>query len=154
MVALTPVHFLGVAAAPTLAHSVVLPGAGAGAIPHPDLALRFAVAVMHPTADPVLPPDGPGPGLGPGLFLALRPNAELVPVPAPTTHEVRVVAAAHIVARSLGGQNGTPNPRRRLLGADVMIRTLARLLLSVGTNHGVEAIREHRLAVDRPILVW
>lgn len=152
MVALTPVRFLGVAAAPTLAHSLVLPGAGAGAIPHPDLALRFAVAVMYPTADPVLPPDGPGPGLG--LFLALRPSAELVPAPAPTTHEVRVVAAAHIVARSLGGQEGTLSPRRLLLGADAMIHTLARLLLSVGTNHGVEAIREHRLAVDNPILVW
>lgn len=159
----TPARPPGVAAAPTLAHLHLLPEAGAE-VTHPlDLALRFAVAVMHLTADPALQQGGPGLGPGPGRFLVPHPSAALVP--APTTLEAQVVAAVRIAARFLGlsrpravakargGTVATPglsqDPSHLLLDADAMIHTLALLPPSGGVNHGVEASREPRLLVDK-----
>lgn len=155
----TPARPPGVAAAPTLAHLHLLPEAGAE-VTHPlDLELRFAVAVMHLTADPALQQGGPGPV----RFLGPHPSAALVP--APTTLEAQVVAAVRIAARFLGlsrpravdkargGTVATPDlsqdPSHLLLDADAMIHTLALLPPSGVVNHGVEASREPRLPVDK-----
>lgn len=95
----TPALLLGIAAVPTLAPSLLLPGAAATQLHGLDP--QSVAVVTYQTVDPGPPQDVPNPDPFPDPSLAHRPSA-VEHVPAPTTREAQVAVPIGLVARLLG----------------------------------------------------
>ena len=142
----TPALLLGIAAGPTLAPSLLLPGAAAthlrGLGPQSVAVVTYQIVDHGPPQD--APDPDPSPDLSPDRSPAHRPSA-VEHVPAPTTREAQVAVPIDLVAR-LHGLSHRRVEAKALLAAETAATPdqfpgLSHLHLVVGQRPEVEDIR-------------
>jgi hypothetical protein len=138
----TPAPLLGTAAVPTLAPSLLPPGAAA--THRHGLGPQSVAVVTYQTVDHGPPQDVPDPDPFPDPSPAHRPSA-VEHVPAPTTREAQVAVPIDLVARLLGLSHRRVEAKALLAGETAAIPDqfpgLSHLHLVVGQRPEVEDIQ-------------